>query len=240
MYKYLVMQISSTGSAGFLTESLWGSMRCTRADTNVTKFSPHDFGGGHDNDFYWNSLEELLVGFCNWYTRSPEKNDHNMTNRLYHATDTHRFFKVKHDLFINDDEASGMTAANNDLKSYEITEDEFIKDMIGSYAWEAVSRAFPTNYTFKRKLHRENPKNVHVNIVYNEDTDTWCWSSDYRSKDEYQGVDHLDILDIYVPIGYNYEKAVEHISTVVVLCEYRFGGNDAYHKRKELKLKENK
>ena len=59
-------------SATFLNSNFSGG-RCTSPSDNVTKFRPYDVPYEHENDTYWNSAEELLIGFCRWYNRVDEK-----------------------------------------------------------------------------------------------------------------------------------------------------------------------
>lgn len=221
-YKFLVMQTSHKGDSTFLTANLGGSGVCADTDTNVTHFRPHDFGGGHDNDNYWNSAEELLVGFSRWYNRIEEKTAYNMGNRIYAATNTYRFFRVNEDLYAREDV---LELPNNDLASYEITEEQFIKDMLGSWVFEQVSFMFP-DYTL-REMKRTPANPVRVKIVYNHDTDSWCWFSDYVG---FVQEDYLTVSNMTVPAGMGYEDAVVYLSCISGE-EYRFGGNDAYNKK---------
>ncbi len=223
-YKYLVMQSNARNSVGFLTASLGGSHRCADIDTNVTHFSNegHYYPNTHDNDYYWNTPEELLVGFSRWYLRVSEKTGYNMGNRLYHATNTYRFFKVVDDM---DDYGQEMEAANLDLKSYEITEEEFISDIKNSWAFKAISEMFPQYGC----LDRPEQERVQVNIVRSQEFHTWCWSSDYLSKD----LEGLKVDTLHIPIGLHFDEAKKYLRDRLG-CKYRFGGNDAYNKRKEL------
>ena len=223
-YKFLVMETNGEHSM-FLNADLGGGGLSAQNDTNVTNFTAHDFGGGHQNDDYWNTPEELLVGFFRWYLRTEEQTAHHMGNRIYSATNTYRFFMV--------DESLGkqeLKLANNDLESFEITERHFINNILNSWAWEQISGMFRDNGI---DTVRTEPSPVEVVIVYNEETTTWCWISDYsKFEDEY----HLELSSIYIPVGLNYEEAVMYISKDIIGCSYRFGGNDAYNKRKGLPL----
>lgn len=216
-YKYLVMSISE-GHAMFLTKDLTGGGRCCNNNTTVTHFTPHDFGGGHQNDEYWNTPDELLVGFSRWYTHDVQINSHNMCNRIFSANTTYRFFRV-------DEELDQTDLANNDLLNYEISEDEFISGILSSWSLSKVMRLFDGN---KKTLYRPKKLPTKVYIVLNEERESWCWTSDYLRKEDY---DHLIVTDEYVPLGLSYEDSVEYISD---LCEYsyRFGGNDKYLEEK--------
>jgi hypothetical protein len=222
-YKFLVMQSNPNNNVMFLSSDLdGGSGRCANVDTNVTHFKPHDFGGGHQNNDYWNSAEDLLVGFSRWYLRTTEKTAYNMGNRLYSATNTYRFFRVDEDLDTHDIEQVDL--ANNDLISFEIKEEEFIGNMFNSWCFENIVCLFPPT-TFSTT--RTEPSPVEVDVVYNKETNTWCWISDYLN---YRNEQHLyvDLLDI--PVGLGYKEAVQYISKVLD-SEYRFGGNDSYNKK---------
>lgn len=223
-YKYLVMQSNAKNSVGFLTADLGGGCRSANADTNVTHFSNEGYyhANTHDNDSYWNTPEELLVGFSRWYLRVQEKTAPQMGNRIYHATNTYRFFRVIDDM---DDHGQEMEAANTDLKSYEITEEEFISDIKGCWAFEALSEMFPNQCCSDRPIQGC----VQVYIIRNIEFNTWCWSSDYLSKD----LVSLSVSTVHVPQGLHYDEAVAWLSGMME-CEYRFGGIDAYNKRKEL------
>ena len=226
-YRYLVMQSNDRNSVGFLTASLSGSHRCAKVDTNITDFNPHDFGGGHDNDNYWNTPEDLLVGFSNWFLRKEEKTSYNMGNRFYAATNTYRFFRAEDDVF-NADE---IDAANLDLKSYEITEAQFILGIQGSYAYKQVSDMFSGN-----KVKRPLAEPVKVNVVLNAEHKTWCWVSDYLDKKDYE---FLLTHEVSVPVGLHYDEAINYISEFYQGSGYRSGGNDSYYKRKALEAKFN-
>jgi hypothetical protein len=221
-YKYLIMQTDFSGeSSKFLSVGLGGSGRCCASDTNVTHFSKHDFGGGHQNDEYWNDPESLLVGFSCWYLRTPEKTAYNMSNRIYHSTYSYRFFRVEEDM----DNEEDMTAANMDLASYEITEDIFISDIKGSWAFQQVNNMFSV-----KPYSRPEQNGVRVTLVYNGAKDTWCWISDYLNKDDCKD---FDVQEITLPVNITPPDATKYI-TLHLNCEYRFGGNDAYNKRKAL------
>ncbi len=221
-YKYLVMKIDGNNGK-FLTSNLGGSGRCTEIDTNLTYFKPHDFGGGHDNDTYWNSPEELILGFTNWYMRTAERTTYHIGNRIYNAVATYKFFKVEDTL---DDDFAFF--ANTNLKQYEITEEEFIYNMMNSYAMKTMAGLFGN-------LPRSRPEQepVSVEVYYNKVHNTWSWTSDYLqdSVDE-----DCELMLEFVPVGFDHDKAVEYLSALLD-CEYRFGGNDSYNKRK---AKENK
>ncbi len=221
-YKYLVMQSNAKNNVGFLTASLGGSHRCANVDTNVTNFTPHDFGGGHENDDYWNSPEELLVGFSVWYSRWEERKAHNMGNRIYAANATYRFFKVNTGTY--GDCEDEMFQANQDLPNYEVSEETFIADMLSSREIKILSELFVGDPVRPAQLP------TRVSIVYSKEFNTWCWSSDYRNKEDYNSSNE-GYVDI--PLGYHYDDAITYISDIYD-CEYRFGGNDAYNKRKEL------
>lgn len=225
-YKFLVMQIDTKNTGMFLTAGLGGSGRCADVNTNITHFHSHDFGGGHENDDYWNSAEELLVGFSRWYNRVDEKTAHQMGNRFYSATNTYRFFRINEDMYSHD---CSFEEANNDLTSYEITEREFISNMIGSWEFQQMSHMFSeTVFT----LNRVTAQPVKIEVVLNKEFNTWCWISDYLAKDK----EGLEVSNVEVPVGFNYDKGKEYISKLAK-CEYRFGGNDAHYKRKELEEK---
>lgn len=214
-YKFLIMKIN--GDHGLFTGSNFSGGRCTEIDANETKFEPHDFGGGHENDDYWNYAEELLVGFSQWYNRVDQKESYNMGNRIYAANATYRFFRV--------DDEDQLGSANLDLKSYEISEEQFIKDILNSWVFKQVSSMFrETHFIYQRP----NPSTVYVQVVYNKETNTWCWISDYL---EFEKKDHLYVWDIQVPSGKPYDDVVTYIKNEVE-CDYRFGGNDGYNKRK--------
>lgn len=214
-YKFLIMKIN--GDHGLFTGSNFGGGRCTKIDANETKFKPHDFGGSHENDDYWNSAEELLVGFSRWYNRVDQKEAYHMGNRIYAANATYRFFRVE--------DEDQLDSANLDLKSYEISEGQFITDMLNSWAFRQVSSMFcETNFSYQRP----NPSMVDVQVVYNKETNTWCWISDYL---EFEKEDHLYVWDIQVPSGKPYDDAVTYIKSEVN-CDYRFGSLDDYNKRK--------
>ncbi|CAH9013337.1 conserved hypothetical protein [Vibrio phage 501E54-1] len=208
--KYLIMQINDD-SALFLNSNFSGG-RCALPSDNTTKFRPHDVPNSHENDTYWNSAEELLVGFCRWYNRVDEKEAYQMCNRIYSANNTYRFFRVE--------DENEILYANVDLASYEITEETFITEMVNSWAFQQVSRMFAVSNFVTHK--RTDPAPVKVSVVINEETDTWCWLSDYLNF-EYK--DHLTITIRDVPFRKSYKQAVEYISCTLD-CPYRFGGND--------------
>tara|TARA_R100001594_G_scaffold149406_1_gene207121 strand:- start:3588 stop:4271 length:684 start_codon:yes stop_codon:yes gene_type:complete len=217
--KYLVMKIND--DSALFTDSSFSGGRSASPSDNVTNFQPHDRHGSHDNDFYWNSAEELLIGFCRWYNRADEKESSNMGNRIYAANATYRFFRVT----TEDD----IYYANLDLASYEITEDIFITEMITSWAFKQISSMFDESYW---SFQRSKVSPVKVDIVINEETNTWCWTSDYLKEEDYS--DCYSITKT-IPVGNNYEEAVEFISCTTGrdnFTPYRFGGNDAYDKRK--------
>ena len=220
--KYLIMKIN--GDSAVFTNSNFSGGRCASPSDNVTNFQPHDREGSHDNDFYWNSAEELLIGFCRWYNRVDEKEDYHMGNRIYAANSTYRFFRVS-----NEDE---IETTNRDLGFYEITEETFITDMLNSWAYKQVASMFAL--TPCNQVKRTSPSPVKVNIVINEEMNTWCWTSDYLKEEDYS--DCYSITKT-IPVGNNYEEAVEFISCTTGrdnFTPYRFGGNDAYNKCKEL------
>jgi hypothetical protein len=225
-YKFLVMQSNDVNNVGFLTETMGGSHRSANVNTNVTHFDNH-----WDNRRYWNDSGDLLVGFSRWYFRTEEKTSYNMGNRLYSATNTYRFFRVDEDLDLP--EIDQIDIANKDLKSFEITEAEFIKNMFESWEFKQVERLFSGNPNVKM---RQNPLPVQVDIVYNKETNTWCWSSDYLKPKEGEDQSHLHKNSMKVTIGLSYDDAVKYISARAN-CEYRFGANDAYNKRKDLERK---
>ena len=225
-YKFLVMQSNDVNNVGFLTETMGGSHRSANVDTNVTHFDSH-----WDNRSHWNDAGELLVGFSRWYYRVDEKTAYNMGNRLYFATNTYRFFRVDEEL--DTAEIDQIDLANVDLKSFEITEAEFIKNMFESWEFKQVERLFSGNQNVQM---RQNPQPVEVKIVYNSETNTWCWISDYHSG-SMEEENCLTTKVIKVTIGLAYEDAVKYISERVN-CEYRFGANDAYNKRKDLERKQ--
>ena len=216
--KYLIMKIND--DSALFTNSNFSGGRCASPLTNVTHFQSHDRHGSHDNDFYWNSAEELLIGFCRWYNRVDEKEAHLMGNRIYAANATYRFFRIYDEVEVED--------ANRDLAYYEITEETFITEMLTSWAFKQISGMFAvSNFVYHK---RADPTSVKVDIVINEETNTWCWTSDYLKEEDYS--DCYSITKT-IPVGKNYEDAVEYISCTSG-CDYRFGGNDAYNKRKEL------
>ena len=223
-YNFLVMQTDiSGGHSMFLTAGLGGGGRGCSVESNITHFRPRDREGCHDNDDYWNSAEELLVGFSRWYNRIDEKTSYHMSGRLYSATYTYRFFRVDEDMYSH---GCPFKEANNDLVSHEITEREFISNIIGSWAFQQVSYMFSeTLYT----LDRVPARPVEVEVVYNKEFNTWCWVSDYLQKDK----EYLTVETVKVPVGLGYEEAVGYISDLNS-CGYRFGGNDAYDKRKKV------
>lgn len=216
-YKYLVMSISE-GHAMFLKKDLSGGGRCCDPETNVTHFTPHDFGGGHQNDDYWNTPEELLVGFSRWYVYAVQCNSYNMGNRIYSANTTYRFFRVDEDL-------DQLHQANNDLLRYEISEEAFISGMMCSWEVSQVMNLFNGN---KGTLHRPKKLPTKVHIVLNWEKESWCWTSDYLRKEDYK---HLTVTDEYVPLGLSYEDSVKYISDLSGY-NYRFGGNDRYLEEK--------
>jgi len=223
-YKFLVMQTNKNGEHSmFLNAGLGRGGRCCSVTDNVTHFRPLDREGCHDNDNYWNSAEELLVGFSRWYNRMDEKTSYNMGNRLYSATYTYRFFRVDEDMYSY---KCPFEEANNNLTSFEITEEEFIRNIIGSWAFEQVSFMFSE---WEGCFEREAPLPVEVQIVYNEDFNTWCWISDYQTKNK----EGLVVETVKVPVGFDYNSGKNFISGFRA-CPYRFGGNDAYNKRKLL------
>lgn len=224
-YKYLVMVINGINGK-FLTSDLISSGRGTEIDTNLTYFKPHDFGGGHENDTYWNSPDSLLLGFTNWYMRNTERTAYNMGSRICSAVAKYKFFRVEDTL----DEDFAFFA-NTNLKQYEITEQTFISDIMNSHAMKTMVNLFGN-------LPRSRPEQepVSVEVYYNKVHNTWSWVNDYLqvSVDE-----DCQLMLEFIPFGFDYDKAVIHISTLLD-CEYRFGGNDSYHKRKEKEAKENK
>ena len=226
-YKFLVMQSNENNNVGFLSGLLGGSSSAD-INTNITHFKKNDFGGGHDNDRYWNSAEDLLVGFSRWYLRIGEKEAHLMGNRIYSATDTFRFFRIDTDL---DDHNNQVDLANNDLASFEITEKEFISNIFNSWAFQQISSLFPDMYYDMNNRAPARP--VTVIIVYNKEFNTWCWSSDYLNKEDYKG---LEVRSMQVKVGLHYNQAVVYLSERSN-CKYRFGGDDSYYKRKELERK---
>ncbi len=220
-FKYLVMATDSTGNhSGFLHASFSGE-RCTDYNATKTFFKPHDFGGGHENDDYWNDPEELLVGFSRWYSRWVERNAYHMGNRLYAATNTYRFFKVNTGDYGDCEEE--MKLANQDLLSYEVCEDTFVEDMLNSYEVKMLGELFATSPCRREK------QPVQVEIHLNKEHNTWSWISDYLKKDK----DDLTVHGIKVPVGLDFDAGVAYL-TDYLGCPYRFGGNDAYNKRKEL------
>ena len=226
-YKFLIMQNNDNNNVGFLSGFSGGS-RCASPYARVTNFEKHDFGGGHENDEYWNSAERLLVGFARWYLRLDEKESYSMGNRIYAATDTFRFFRIDEDLDDYKSDTSQVDLANKDLLSFEITEAEFISNMSTSYAFEQVSSLFPD---MQYDMHnRSAPRPVSVGVVYNKEYNTWSWISDYLEKEDYKG---LELKPMEVMVGLHYDEAVGYISAGAN-CPYRFGGNDSYYKRKEL------
>tara|TARA_R110000787_G_scaffold90842_1_gene191607 strand:+ start:940 stop:1659 length:720 start_codon:yes stop_codon:yes gene_type:complete len=225
-YKFLIMQSNDNNNVGFLSGFMGGSVSASPY-TKVTNFKPHDFGGGHENDEYWNSAEDLLVGFARWYLRIDEKESYSMGNRIYAATDTFRFFRIDEDLDDYKSELDQVDIANNDIVSFEITEAEFISNMLTSWAFEQVSSLFPdTQYDMQNRM---KPRPVVVGVVYNKEHNTWSWSSDYRHGD-YKG---LELKSMEVMVGLHYDEAIGYISARAN-CPYRFGGNDYYNKRKQL------
>lgn len=220
--KYLIMKIND--DAAVFTNSSFSGGRCASPSDNVTHFQPHDHLGSHDNDFYWNSAEQLLIGFCRWYNRVDEKESYHMGNRIYAASATYRFFRV-----YNEDE---IETANHDLALYEITEETFITEMLTSWAFKQVSGMFTVSNFLCYK--RKDPAPVKVDIVINEETSTWCWISDYLKEE-----DHSDCYSITktITVGKSYEEALEFISCTTgrdSYTPYRFGGNDVYNKTKAL------
>jgi hypothetical protein len=150
-----------------------------------------------------------------------------MCNRLYSATYTYRFFRVEDNMLSHEDI---LEEANKNLAPYEITEREFISNVIGSWAFQQISHMFSeTVYT----LNRVPAQQVKLQVVISKEFNTWCWISDYLCKDK----ETLEISNVEVPIGYDYDKSVEYISLALAKCGYRFGGNDAYNKRKALEDK---
>ncbi|CAH9012264.1 conserved hypothetical protein [Vibrio phage 277E43-1] len=215
--KYLVMQINDD-SALFLNSNFSGG-RCASPSDNTTKFRPHDVTDSHDNDWYWNSAEGLLVGFCRWYNRVDEKEAYQMGNRIYSANNTYRFFRVE--------DEDKVLHANVDLASYEITEETFITEMVNSWAFQQVSRMFAVSNFVTHK--RTDPAPIKVDLVINTETNTWCWVSDYL---KFEHKNHLTITSRSIPVGKSYKQAVECISCTLG-CKYQFGGNDEYLKSKE-------
>lgn len=226
-YKYLVMRIDGN-SGTFLTSCLGGSGRCTEIDTNFTYFKPYDFGGRHENDTYWNTPEELLIGFSNWYLRKTERTSYNMGSRLFSAVAKYKFFKVTDDDFA---EYDYIKSANVNLGEHEITEEVFISDMLDSYAMKTITDLFGN-------LPRSRPEQepVSVEIYYNRVHNTWSWVNDYLegSVDE-----DCQLMLEFIPVGFDYDKSIEYLSALLD-CDYRFGGNDSYYKRKDKEAKENK
>ena len=208
--KYLIMQIN--GDSALFVNSNFSGGRCASPSDNVTSFRPHDVPFNHENDSYWNSSEELLIGFCRWYRRIDEKESYHMGNRIYSASNTYRFFKIE-----NEDQ---IPYANCDLNSYEITEETFILDMINSWEFKQVSGMFIAGDHVYHK--RESPAPIKVDIVVNEETNSWCWTSDYLKEGDYS---HLYSVTKTIPVGKTYEDAVSYISCTSG-GEYRFGGND--------------
>ena len=220
--KYLIMKIND-GSVLF-TDSSFSGGRCTSPSANVTHFQPYDLEGMHENDTYWNSAEKLLIGFCRWFIRKEEKDSYQMGNRIYAANATYRFFRVP-----DEDE---IETANHDLTSYEISEETFVSDMLNSWAYKQVASMFAL--TPCNQVERTSPSPIKVDIVINEETNTWCWTSDYLKEEDYS--DCYSITKT-IPVGKNYEDAVKYISCTSGTEDsipYRFGGNDAYDKREEL------
>ena len=80
---------------------------------------------------------------------------------------------------------------------------------------------------------RPEQNGVRVTIVYNEEHDTWAWVSDYLSKADYELFPHQEIT---LPNNTTPPDATRYISELY-RCQYRFGGNDAYYKRKDLENK---
>lgn len=225
-YKYLIMKIDATGEHGGFISASFGGERCTKTDATKTYFTPHDFGGGHDNDSYWNNPEDLIVGFSRWYSRWEERKAHHMGNRIYAANGTYRFFKVNTGTY--GDCEDEMLLANQDLPSYEVSEETFTADMLSSREIKMLSELFAGDPVRPVQLP------TRVSVVYSKEFNTWCWSSDYRGKGEYNSSNE-GYVD--VPLGYHYDDAITYISAMYE-CEYRFGGNDAYNKRKELEEEE--
>ena len=226
-YKFLIMQSNDNNNVGFLSGFMGGS-RGASPYAKVTNFKKHDFGGGHQNDEYWNSAEELLVGFARWYLRIDEEESYSMGNRIYSATDTFRFFRIDEDLDDHKAELDQVDIANKDIEPFEITEAEFISNMLTSWAFEQVSSLFPDmQYDMQNRM---KPRPVAVGVVYNREHNTWCWSSDYLNKEDYKD---LELKRMEVMVGLHYNEAVGYISARAN-CPYRFGGNDSYNKRKEL------
>ncbi|AFK66613.1 hypothetical protein COPG_00017 [Colwellia phage 9A] len=226
-YKFLVMQANPTNNVAFLTADLNGSGRSANHKTNVT-----DFDSSHDNRSHWNSADKLIIGFTRWYLRINQKEAYNMGNRLYSATNTYRFFRVDTDLDDYKSNVDQVELANNDLKPFEITEAEFISNIFNSWAWQQVSKLFPKTHT-----HTRPPQvPVEVEIVYNSETKSWCWISDYLQPKQEK---HLTRKFMKVTIGLHHKEAVKYINARTN-CKYRFGGNDEYYKREALKLKETK
>lgn len=231
-YKYLVMQITYCGHATFLAKDLGGSGRSHNLKENQTFFKPYNASQGHDNDDYWNTPEELLIGYCRWHNRVVEKEAHHMTNRLYAATNTYRFFRVEDALWDEDE----MTAANNNLYDYQITEEQFIEDMQNSWAFKQVQNVFEMDgYLVKDEvISRPEQAPVEVGVVHNTEFDTWTWSSDYLNG---KGMEPYEVKWVTIPVGMNPEEAEAYITNEVMGCCHRFGGNDTYNKRKELEGK---
>ena len=227
-YNYLVMRTQYCGeSSSFLMKSFSGSGVCCDTNTNTTSFNDHDFGGGHENDTYWNSPEELLIGFSRWYLRKGEKEDYHMCNRIYSATATYRFFRVVDDL---DDNGVEMRKANSDLSSYEITEEAFIKEMLTSWAFKQVGDMY-----LGRPTTRPDQNGVVVTVVYNAEFDTWDWISSYLDKKEYE---EMTTQEITLPTHITPDTVYKYISNLYH-SEYRFAGDDSYNKRKALEEKFN-
>lgn len=220
-YKYLVLRTDSKedfgGNTHYMDKSFSGSLFTPDA-WYITNF--HILS----EDSYWNSPEDLLLGFSRWYTRVEETQAYNMGNRIYAAVATYKFFRVVDDLDNHGDE---MDAANKDLRPFEITEDVFIEDIKNSYAFKSVGALFSGE-----SLARSPKLPIEVHIRYNKEYDTWCWVSDYLSEEDYKGTVGGGK---YIPVGLSYRAAIKWISDEED-CNYRFGGNDSYYKRKAIEL----
>lgn len=223
-YRFLVMQSNDKNNVGFLTETMGGSYRSADVNTNVTHFDSH-----FDNRHHWNSAGDLIVGFSGWYLRKEEGVAYNMGNRIYAATNTYRFFRVDEDL--DDNFNDQIDLANKNLKPFEITQQEFIKNIFESREFKQICELFPDRHGGLNSRSKATP--VKVQIVYNSETKSWCWISDYIN---YKPEEFLTKKTMHIKVGLVYEDAVKYISARAN-CEYRFGGNDAYYKRKELESK---
>lgn len=205
-------------SSSFLSASFGGSNRNAAWGTNETHFEKN---GSHDSEYYWCTLDELLIGFSSWYLRCQEKNAYQQFNRVYSACYTYRFFKVEDTYPVTE-----MYTANDNLSRFEITEEEFISDMFNSHVYKQLKTLVSKDEVLKREARQDLELSVTINREYN----TWCWKSDYLADDPKEDTYNIKIT---VNTDTNTSSVVGDVSKLL-RKEFRFGGSDTYNKKKSL------